>query len=76
VGGVGEIVKTGFNGFLLSPDPGNDEVLSVLEKFTKMNDEDYIRMRINAYETWKTKFNAHANAENLLMIMMEGDSQR
>lgn len=66
VGGVSEIVKDNFNGFLLSPNPSIDEVKAVLKKFAELTPAEYAQMRQNAYDTWLADFNAERNAKQLL----------
>ncbi len=70
VGGTSEIVKDGFNGFLLSENPSPEEVSEIITKFYFLSEKEKIIMRNNAYNTWNSAFNAEKNytafIENIL----------
>lgn len=61
VGGVGEIIENGVNGFLLSANPGEQEVVVAIGKLLSMDSEAAKTMRQNASSTWESKFNAETN---------------
>lgn len=61
VGGVGEIVTDGVNGFLLSPYPDAQEVKLALEKFAALDAGAHILLRKGAFDTWNSKYNAQVN---------------
>lgn len=61
VGGVGEIIKDNFNGFLLSANPEPKEITEKIVSFINMSGEKYSQFRRNAFETWNTKYNAAVN---------------
>lgn len=61
VGGIPEIVKDGFNGFLAPESATDKEIAVLIEHFRKLNQSEIDQLRHNAYETWKTKFNAKQN---------------
>ena len=60
VGGVSEIVNED-NGYLLSANPTSQEIVSVIEKFQQLSNEDKEKKRKAAYSTWENKFNAEKN---------------
>ena len=60
VGGVSEIVDED-NGYLLSANPRAQEIVSVIEKFQQLSNEDKEKKRKAAYSTWENKFNAEKN---------------
>lgn len=64
VGGVAEIVEEAKNGFLLSPYPDSKEVSSALMRFYKLSNDDRNHMRMAAYTTWYTQYNAQVNNQN------------
>jgi colanic acid/amylovoran biosynthesis glycosyltransferase len=72
VGGTPEIVKDGFNGFLLSPNPTIEEVDHTITKFCNLSDKDKFTMRQNSFNLWNTDYNAEKNytefAEKILTI--------
>lgn len=61
VGGVAEIVSNNNNGFLIPRDFDIDELVQVIKKFSLLEIDEKNRMKKNAYETWKTKFNSDVN---------------
>ena len=60
VGGVSEIVNED-NGYLLSANPTSQEIVSVIEKFQQLSNEDKEKKRKAAYSTWENKYNADLN---------------
>lgn len=61
VGGTPEIVKNGFNGFLLSENPTVEEVDNTIRMFCNLSDQDKCKMRQNSFNTWNTEYNAEIN---------------
>ena len=61
VGGTGEIVRNGVNGFLLRADPTRQEVADVLDRYIKFLPEERERIRQQAYNTWKEGYSAEKN---------------
>lgn len=61
VGGTPEIVKNGFNGFLLSNRPTIDEVDKTITMFCDLSDHDKNILRQNSFYTWNTEYNAETN---------------
>ena len=61
VGGVNEIVISGFNGFLLDSNCSVEDVTKIIHEFYGLNLKKVNQMRTNAYLTWKEKFNADKN---------------
>ena len=61
VGGVSEIIEHKNNGWLLQADPTTEEIAKAISYFYHLNTDDYNTYRHNAYETWKTKYDAEIN---------------
>lgn len=61
VGGTAEIVKKGYNGFLLSTNPSPEEIAEAIRNFYFLSLEEKQRMRENAYKTWEEEYNAEKN---------------
>jgi glycosyltransferase involved in cell wall biosynthesis len=80
VGGVSEIVEHGLNGYLLSAYPTAGEVKEALERFSLLPDAEKDKLRINAFNTWQTKYNATKNYNELVYqvadLMNEDSNQR
>lgn len=72
VGGVGEIIRTGKNGFLLPANPNASEVAYPLSRYNSFSREQKNILRKNAYKTWVEEYNARksyeAFAQDLLTI--------
>ena len=58
VGGVGEIVKNNFNGYLLDVDFKDGTLAHILKKYTQDDRENVRRLRQNARSYWEENFNA------------------
>lgn len=61
VGGVREIVHDKKNGFLVSSDVDAITVAELIKTIYDMTNKEYNKLRINAYQTWKLRFNASYN---------------
>ena len=61
VGGVSEIIEDGVNGFLLSANPTPQEVVLKINTYIQLSDNEKLKMREHAFNTWNTKFNAEKN---------------
>jgi glycosyltransferase involved in cell wall biosynthesis len=61
VGGIPEIVKDGYNGFLANESATERDIAILIENFRKLNQAEIDQLRQNAYQTWKNKFNAEEN---------------
>lgn len=61
VGGVSEIIRDGYNGFLLPSNPSIEEIQTVIYTCLNMSAKELNAMRKNAYETWMEMFNAESN---------------
>ncbi len=71
VGGVGEIVTDGVNGFLLSAYPDKHEVKQALEKFALLSPETKSLLRKGAFDTWNTKYNAQVNNQRFVADVID-----
>lgn len=60
-GGVSEIIRHGFNGFLLNVSDEPLVIADTLVSIINMKDEEYQLLRKNAFETWETSFQATIN---------------
>ena len=64
VGGVSEIIRNGYNGYLYPVDFEIKEIIAVLNKSNSFNDNSYFEMRENARYTYERKFSATYNYSN------------
>lgn len=71
VGGVGEIIKTGSNGFLLSPNPSTKEIQQTILTYFNLNSEVKMQLRQNAYNFWDDEYNAEKNYTEFISIIQE-----
>ena len=61
VGGVEDIVIDRFNGFLISPDSTPRQIADCLRSYYQLPGAAKEKLRLNAFNTWKEKFNADIN---------------
>jgi colanic acid/amylovoran biosynthesis glycosyltransferase len=61
VGGTGEAVSDGKNGFLIPADFSSDELLNKLNQLKTMSDEEFDCLCVHSREIWVEKFNAVQN---------------
>lgn len=61
VGGVGEIVRDGYNGFLMDADIDQAGVTDQIERFFALTPEQRKNMREHARQTWEEMYNAELN---------------
>lgn len=61
VGGTGEIVADGFNGFLLPADFSPEQFREKLRSLSALSGEEYERMCRNSRAVWEDKFDAARN---------------
>ena len=61
VGGVGEIVKDGYNGLLISSDFTDKELVIKIKEIINSTQEEKIKMRRNARDFWEENFDAQKN---------------
>mgnify|MGYP001235183089 CR=1 FL=1 len=66
VGGTPEIVKNGYNGFLLRANPSPVEIAEALTKFYNLTVDEKNKMRQNAYTTWDQEYNAKKNYKSFI----------
>ncbi len=66
VGSTPEIVKDGYNGFLLSSNPTPTEIALTIKKYAEMTVNDKRKMRNNAYYTWQNFFNSENNYRDFI----------
>ena len=75
VGGVKEIISDSYNGFLMSNLPSKFEVADTIKKFYELSEEEILKMRQNAYNTWGEKFNGNKNYKNFISHIFEEDQK-
>ena len=61
VGGVGEIIKDGYNGLFIDPDFTDEELSEKIKEFISYSKEEKLRMRNNARSFWAENFDADKN---------------
>lgn len=66
VGGVKEIVKDGFNGFLLDKNFKDEGLIKNIRNIYEMPEEEYLKLRENSRKMWEQYFNAEINYENFI----------
>lgn len=69
VGGVSEIIKNNYNGFLLERDFEIEKLKDVLINYFELNFEEKKNLRSNAYNFWKKNYNANSNTLKLIDIL-------
>ena len=69
VGGISEIVSDGINGYLMSAEAAPDELVSAIERFYSLSDEERMAMAENAHKTFLAAFNAQTNAEEFVKAL-------
>lgn len=68
VGGTAEIVNSS-NGYLLNRDFSDDDLLTILDKFSMLDVCQRQSLKENAYKTWSEKFNAEINGIEMYNYM-------
>jgi len=71
VGGVAQLVKDKDNGYLLPPNPTVDEVVSQVQRFLKLSEQEKSRLRANSKDNWRKNFNATVNYRKFAEIFYE-----
>ena len=66
VGGIPEMVIDGETGFLVSENATPDEIAQAIEKFYALDASQQRRMRENAFDMYKNRFDAAANARRFV----------
>lgn len=66
VGGTGEIVKDGENGFLLDKDFSDNELIEKLISIAEMSDDDYLSMRRSSRKIYEQNFECVHNVKKFL----------
>jgi glycosyltransferase involved in cell wall biosynthesis len=70
VGGVGEILEEGENGFLLKQSCLAADVANVIKKFYTLDEAEKERIRKNAVIIWEKKYSAEKNYRNFLQSVL------
>lgn len=71
VGGVSEIVKDRFNGFLLQQSFQDKELIKCIKDFYQMSEIEYLKFRENARNFWMQNFNAEENYKKFANSVLE-----
>jgi glycosyltransferase involved in cell wall biosynthesis len=61
VGGVGEIIQDGINGFHLQSNLTPNYLSHQFLRFMQLDEKEYLELRKNAYRLWKENFSSHTN---------------
>lgn len=61
VGGTGEIVRDGFNGFLVPARAQPEDISAALTRLEHLPDGEYLSLRMNAKAMWSTHYDASNN---------------
>ena len=61
VGGTGEAIIDGKNGYLLNPDFSNVELVETIRKIICLDEKEYLAMRTAARKLWETSFSEKTN---------------
>lgn len=69
VGGIPEVIQTGYTGYLLSENPDTEEIAKAIMYFYEATLEQKTVMKNATYQLWKSKFNAEKNAEKMVQIL-------
>lgn len=75
VGGVPEVVKPNYNGYLLDVDFQEEELVKVLTTYANLTYTRKIEMRMNARDTWKSTFYDVVNYENFTKLLVNKFNQ-
>ena len=60
-GGTAEIVKDGYNGYLLNVNAASAEIANVITNYLSLTDTQKSELRQNAFKTWDESYNAEKN---------------
>ncbi len=71
VGGVGEIVEEGYNGFLLDKDFSDGDLYERLKDVACMADDDYQVLREHARAMWEERYNSSVNYGKFVRMLDE-----
>jgi len=71
VGGVSEIVSDAINGFLLKPNPTEDEIVEALMKILNQSESERLKFQEAAFKTWEKKFDAIKNSDIFVQKLLE-----
>jgi glycosyltransferase involved in cell wall biosynthesis len=66
VGGVSEIIEDNVNGFLIPADPTPEIVSEYIKKYINLTLEEKEEFRLNAFNTWKEKYDAEKNYKDFI----------
>lgn len=69
VGGNGEIVKNGYNGYLVSKEGSSNDIARKLKLIIDMTENEIMQMRANSRKLWEDNFDAMKNYEKFYMNM-------
>ena len=71
VGGVPEVVRHGYNGFLLDVDFKDNDLIAVLRDYAQLPFDKKQDLRIHAKETWRTTFYDKVNYEKFSQLLID-----
>lgn len=70
VGGVPEVVKHNYNGYLLKVDFSDEDLIEILSNYANLSFNDKIKLRENAKNTWKKNFDDVKNYKRFTEFLM------
>ncbi len=73
VGGTSDIVKDGYNGFLVDFQITHRDLLEKIIDLNNFSEEKYNEMSRNAFLTWQTMLNEEKNYQKFCQELLEGD---
>ena len=71
VGGVGEILEEGENGFLLNESCSAQDVANAITKFYNLAEPEKDRIRVKAISIWEQRYSAEKNYKEFLDSVMQ-----
>lgn len=71
VGGVNEIVKDSFNGFLLDKDFVDKDLIKYIRNIYEMSENEYLKLRKSSRKIWEENFNAEINYRNFVSTLFK-----
>lgn len=77
VGGVKEIVESGYNGFLIeNGELSAQQLKAAIEKIAGMKEQEYLQLRKNARRKWEESFCAERNYHNFVVGLIKLNNKR
>lgn len=71
VGGVPEVVRHGYNGYLLDANFKDADLAHILYRYASLPFEEKKKLRTNAHNTWKTTFQDESNYRSFAHLLIK-----